>query len=50
MKPTNPSSLQGMFGNQRTADIVVSHCVFLSLELAKEFVQNAMTINLLNIF
>jgi hypothetical protein len=50
MKPTNPPSLKGMFGNQRTADIVVSQCVFPSLEVAKEFVQNAMTINLLNIF
>jgi hypothetical protein len=29
---------------------VVSQCVFPSLEVAKEFVQNAMTINLLNIF
>jgi len=26
-QPTNPSSLLGMFGNQRTADIVVSQCV-----------------------
>jgi len=54
MKPTNPSSLQGMFGNQRIADIVFPMRLhgenFPSLELAKEFVQNAMTINLLNTF